>query len=340
MSSRAAVEILGQTGHSLRGIAHHHLRRPEHITRPERIRKQLIRKTKLHADIVILILFNLALEASGIDETHTVAVSVIFRCHVINQQHGRAVLMAGRSSGRADRHRAMADPLALGIALHTVASVKGDSVKVAGHKVQARALRLFQGKCALSIVFNANSPGDNVKLRQNTVVQVNLQLQKLILQSNDKRLRICTRILIRIVRINRRKAGDAVQSVFDTPGIIAQITVQRPVLIRDLQLNTTVVTVAQIRILLRQEIHRIGSIRLRLIRIAGKSAVLERQQEMHIPCALAAIVLMQQITVTVHVHLVSRAFRVQCEDESVFVNLYSHGNLHSAAAKAQQINSD
>ena len=325
MPAGAAVEILRQPGHSFRGVAHHDLRRPELLTCTERIGEQFVGKSQLHADVVILILLDLPLEASGVHETHAVAVSVILRRHVINQKHGRTVLVAGCTSGRADGHRPVAHSLPLHAALHAVTAVEGDRVKVPCHKVQACALRFFQGKCASAAVFDPDSPGNNIELRKNTVIQIDFQPEKVILERDDQSLRIRSGILIRLIRINSRQARDAVQPLLQAPGIITQVAVQCPVLIRDLQLNAAVVPIAQIRILLRKEVHGIRAVRFGLIRIAGKTSVLESQQKMHVSLRPAAVVLVQQISVTVYMHLIGGPFRVQCENESLFININRHG---------------
>ena len=229
--------------------------------------------------------------------------------------------MAGSSPGRADGHRPVADSLALHVAFHRMPPVERDRIVVACHEIEAGTLRLFQRKCALPAVLNAHGSCDDVKLRKHSVVEFNLQPEQIILQSDDKRLRAGAGITVCPVRIDSRKAGNGIQSVFQPPGIIAQVAVQRTVLIRNLEQYTPVIAISKVRILLREEVHRIRAVRFRLVRIPGKPPVLERQQEMHVAVRPAPVILMQKIAVAIYMHLVSRALCMQCKYQFFGINL-------------------
>ena len=64
MPARTPVEILGQACHPLGRVTHHNLRCPEYITSSQRVSEQLIGQPQQHAEVVVLILLNLSLEAA------------------------------------------------------------------------------------------------------------------------------------------------------------------------------------------------------------------------------------------------------------------------------------
>ena len=294
-------------------------------------------KSEEHTDIVVLIFLDLTLEASRIDEAHPVAVSVILGRHMIHKEHGRIVLMAGGSSGGTDGHRSVPDMLALHIALHAVSPVEGDRIIIAGHKVQARTLCFLQREGGPAAVPDAHCPGDDVQLRKHSVIQIHLQIQHIISQRDDEGLGIGPGIRIRLIHIDGRQIRDRIQPVHKTMGFIPKVAVNGSQIIRHLQEHPPVVSISEIRILLGKEIHGIGAVSLRLIGIARESPVLEGQKKMHIAFRLSAIILMQQITVAVNVHLIGRSLRVQCKQQIFFIDLDCHSLtpcLHSGSCPA------
>ncbi len=207
-----------------------------------------------------LVTLHLSLKISAVQKRHRVAAARIFVRLPSGHNHHRIVLMAGGSPAACDYLRPVRHRRSLHIALHRMAAIKTDQIKVPADPVQTCGLRFLQIDLTRADVLNAGAPGENIQLRKHTVKKSHLHLRGRIFQVNLQRLRLI------LTGIHRRESRQAVLSFHDTVPCIAEVTAIGTVRILYNDRNAPVIPRRLARQLLRQHIHRIRAV---LIRIVG-----------------------------------------------------------------------
>ena len=100
---------------------------------------------------------------------------------MVRQNQHRIVLVAGRPTAASNLHGSVRERMSLIHPVHTMSSLECDQIKVPADKIQAGAQHLLQINLVFSFIFYEDTPGDDVRLRQNTVEQRDLHLTDCVL---------------------------------------------------------------------------------------------------------------------------------------------------------------
>ena len=164
------MENVGEMFQSLSGVGHGYFRRTEGFSRVQAVVEIAGVDAKKKPGLIIGIKFGASQEISAVQEREAIAVSKGFRGTFIGKDQERIVLMAGHSAGTPDRLYSVMDRSALVIALLDVAPVKGVQIKFSVQIVDTGTLHIFQKNRFVTVVFNADRPGNDIQVFHDSIV--------------------------------------------------------------------------------------------------------------------------------------------------------------------------
>ena len=164
--------------HSFKALAavhHGSLRRPEILSRFQKI-PEIIRMDSHHkAGLFHLVMLCLCQEISTVKERNTVAFPICFAGLLICKDYKRIVVMAGRASYAANRLYAVMNRHTGELTFHFVPSVKSKKIKISIRKIKTGAHHPLQINVLFGSVFHTDSPGDHIQVLHNAIIQVYIQ---------------------------------------------------------------------------------------------------------------------------------------------------------------------
>ena len=169
MRTDTVMQIAGQPGKAFRRKSHNHFRRGKDLPRLQRIGKLFLHQPQLHPGLVKLVPARTAAEAAAVNKLHGIAGSGSFRRLLIREDHHRIKLVGGMSPPASHAQFHVPDMRSLRTPLHSMASEKRDQIKTPVRKVKICAQDLFQYDFLFRNIAHKHAPGDDIRVRKNTV---------------------------------------------------------------------------------------------------------------------------------------------------------------------------
>ena len=210
------------------------------------------------------------------------------------------------------RHAAVAsDPvdaveerLSLGNALHAVAPVERDQVKVAGNEIEARAHDMSQREVLLAVVPDYDAAGDDIEIGEHAVQKFGFDsaapfVLQIDVQGFDRIFRF---------RINGREPLEGIFVLRDGIGIIAEVAALHSVIELDRERCPPVISGSETGIFLRKHVEGIGAVIICVRRVARETAVITADKIIHDAAAAMPVIQVKQHAEGVRHHLIRCIF--------------------------------
>ena len=162
-----------------------------------------------------LVFFNLRHVISGIHQHDADALSGVLCCPLSGQDHERVMLVRAHSSRRCDFHDAVRHCHPFRLSLHTVPAVKMDQFPFSVREVETHGSGLVDDHGFFPFIYNLRAACNNVRFRQQAVVQPHGKSGDRILHGDNKSFRFS------IIVIN---TGEPRNTVFSFPDFMFYIT--------------------------------------------------------------------------------------------------------------------
>ena len=254
---------------------------------------------------------------AGIHQHAAVAAAGVLRGPALAQDdEGIAVVAAHAPAGAEDGY-APGQRAPLRHALHAVAAVEMDHVKVPVGKVHAGGSRFFHRQLPAADIDQPGGADDHVPGGEHMILQLYLQADDAVPQGQGQGFRI-----LRFP--HEGQPGQGLAALLHGIAREAQVRAAAAVFAQGLNRGQAEIPHAAAAVFLGQGIQGIAPVAGQLVGIAGKAPVGKAQEVVHVAAGLFAVIQVQQHAGCVGLHLVQGMRRLQGKDPRLFMILNTH----------------